>query len=255
MLLNCGLWEDSWESLGLQGDPTSPSWRKSVQNIHWKDWCWNSNSLATWCEELTHWKRPWCWERLKAEREGADRGWDCWMASLTQCIWVWVNSRSWWWTGSPACCSPQRRKESDMTKWLNWTELKLTLSCAQAGTLEWASQVALVVMNPRANTGDTWDGGLASGLERSLGKGHGNPLQHSCLENPMDREAWWAPVRGVTNSWTQMSVQDYTMKITQLTQFSASSLGPTDEWAPPRVDHWTRTKLKGKKLEFDVKNH
>ena len=45
----------------------------------------------------------------------------------------------------------------------------------------------------------------------------------------MDREAWWAPVRGVTNSWTQMSVQDYTMKITQLTQFSASSLGPTDK--------------------------
>ena len=70
--------EKTWKSLGKQGDPTSPSWRKSVLNIHWKDWCWswNSNTLATWCEELTHSKRPWCWERLKAGREGDDRGWD-----------------------------------------------------------------------------------------------------------------------------------------------------------------------------------
>ena len=60
--------------------------KKSVLNIHWKDWCWswNSNTLATWCEELTHWKRPWCWERLKAGREGDNRGWDGWMASLTR---------------------------------------------------------------------------------------------------------------------------------------------------------------------------
>ena len=59
MLLNCGVGEDSWESLGLQGDQTSQSSRKSVLNIHWKDWCWswNSSTLATWCEELTHWKR------------------------------------------------------------------------------------------------------------------------------------------------------------------------------------------------------
>ena len=60
MLLNCGAGEDSWESLGQQGDPASPSSRKLVLNIHWKDWCWswNSNTLATWCEELTHLKRP-----------------------------------------------------------------------------------------------------------------------------------------------------------------------------------------------------
>ena len=99
MLLNCGVGEDSWESLGLQGDPTSPSSRKSVLNIHWKDWCWswNSNTLATWCEELPHWKRPRCWKRLKARGEGDNRGWDGWMASLTQWTWVWINSRSWWW--------------------------------------------------------------------------------------------------------------------------------------------------------------
>ena len=56
MLLNCGVGEDSWESLGLQGDPTSPSWRRSVLSVHWKDWCWswNSNTLATWCKELTN---------------------------------------------------------------------------------------------------------------------------------------------------------------------------------------------------------
>ena len=101
MLLNCGVGKDSWESLGLQGDPTSPSQRKSVLNVHWKDWCWSwiSNTLATWWE-LTHLKRPWCWERLKAG-EGDDRGWDGRMASLTQWTWVWINSRSWWWTGKP----------------------------------------------------------------------------------------------------------------------------------------------------------
>ena len=103
MLLNCGVGEDSWESLGLQGDPTSPSSRRSVLGVHWKDWCWswNSNTVATWCEELTHWKRPWCWERLRAGGEGDNRGWDAWMASPTRWTWVSVDSRSWWWTGRP----------------------------------------------------------------------------------------------------------------------------------------------------------
>ena len=64
-------------------------------------WSWNSNTLATWCEELTHLKRPWCWERLKARGEGDDRGWDGWMASPTQQTWIRVNSGSWWWTGMP----------------------------------------------------------------------------------------------------------------------------------------------------------
>ena len=103
MLLNYSVREDSWESLGLKGDPTSPAWRRSVLGVHWKDWClsWNSNTLATSCEELTHWKRPWCWEGLGAGGEGDDRGWDGWMASPTHWAWVWVNSRSLWWTGRP----------------------------------------------------------------------------------------------------------------------------------------------------------
>ena len=101
-LLNYSVGKDSLESLGLQGDWTSQSWRKSVLNIHWKDWCWswNSNTLATWCKELTHLKRPWCWERLKVG-EGDNRGWDGWMALLTQWTWVWVNFGSWWWAGRP----------------------------------------------------------------------------------------------------------------------------------------------------------
>ena len=57
-------------------------------------WSWNSNTLATWCEELTHLKRPWCWERLKAGGEGDNTGWDGWMASELK-TWVWVNSGSW----------------------------------------------------------------------------------------------------------------------------------------------------------------
>ena len=72
-------------------------------------------------EELTHLKRPWCWERLKVGGEGDDRGWDGWMASPTQWTWVWASSGSWWWTGRLECCSPWGCKESDMTDRLNWT--------------------------------------------------------------------------------------------------------------------------------------
>ena len=99
----------------LQGNSTSPSQRKLVLNIHWKDWrwSWNSSHLATWCEELTHWKRPWCWERLSAGGEGDDRGWDGWMASLTQWTWVWVNSGSWWWTGRPGVLQSMKSQRAE----------------------------------------------------------------------------------------------------------------------------------------------
>ena len=127
MVLNCGVGEDSWESLGQHGDPISPSWRKSVLNIHWKDWrwSWNSNTLATWCKELVHLKRPWCWARLKMGGEGDDRGWDGWMALPTRWTWVWVNSRSWWWTGRPGMLQSMglQRVGHDWVTELNWTEL------------------------------------------------------------------------------------------------------------------------------------
>ena len=106
---------------------TSKSSSKSTLNVHWKDWCWswNSNPLATWCEELTPWKRPWCWERLKEGGEGDDRGWDGWMASPTRWTWVWVNSGSWWWTGRPGVLqfmrSQSRTGLSDLTNWVTDT--------------------------------------------------------------------------------------------------------------------------------------
>ena len=100
--LNGGVGEDFWESLGLQEDPTSSSYRKSVLNINWKDrsWSWSFSTLATWCEVLTYWINPEL-ERLKAGGEGDSRGWDGLLASPTQWTWVWVNSRNWWWTGRP----------------------------------------------------------------------------------------------------------------------------------------------------------
>ena len=123
MLLHCAVGEDSWESLGLQGDPTSPFWRRSVVGVHWNDWCWswNSNTLATWCEELTHLNRPWCWERLKAGGEGDNRGWDGWMASPTHWAWVWVNSRSWQWTEKPGVLQSMGVTKSQ-TQLSDWTD-------------------------------------------------------------------------------------------------------------------------------------
>ena len=85
----------------------SPLDCKEIQPVHpkgnqsWifsgKVWCrnWSPNTLATWCEELTHWKRPWCWERLKTGGERDNRGWDGWMSSLTWWTWIWASSRSW----------------------------------------------------------------------------------------------------------------------------------------------------------------
>ena len=116
MLLNCSVREDSWESLGLQGNQ---SWvfigRTDVE----------AETPILWPpdgKELTHWKRPWCWERLRAGGEGDDRGWDGWMASLTWWTWVWVNSRSWWWTGRPGMLQLQgsQRVRHDLATELNW---------------------------------------------------------------------------------------------------------------------------------------
>ena len=88
MLLNCGAGEDSWESLGLQGDPTSQSWRRSVLGVHWKDWCWswNSRTLATWWEELTQWKDSDAGKNWRQEEKGTTEdkvaGWHHWLNGL-----------------------------------------------------------------------------------------------------------------------------------------------------------------------------
>ena len=124
MLLNCGVGEDSWESLGLQGDPTSPSWRKSVLNIHWKDWCWswNSNTLATDPDAGKDWR----WEE-KGTTEDEMVGW-C----------HWLNGHGFGWTlgvgdgqGSLVCCSPWGRKSR--TRLSDWTERPIIVAWTNVG--------------------------------------------------------------------------------------------------------------------------
>ena len=134
MLLNCGVGEDSWESLGLWGDPSSPSWRRPVLGVHWKDWCWSwsFNTLATSCKELTHWKRLWCWEGLGVGEEGDNRGWDGHESEWT----VWVGDGQ----GGLVCYDSWGCKESDTTERLNWNELKelMVLNC-DVGEDSWES--------------------------------------------------------------------------------------------------------------------
>ena len=113
--------------------------RRSNQSIlmeispgcYWTDWCWSwsSNTLATSCEELTHWKRLWCWEGLGTGVEGDDRGWDGWMASPTQWAWVWLNSGSWWWTGRPGMLwfMGWQRVGQDWATELSWYVIKYNI--------------------------------------------------------------------------------------------------------------------------------
>ena len=96
---------------------------KLALHIRWPKYWSFSFSISP--SKLTHWKRPWCLERLSAGREGDDRGWDGWTASPTQWTRVWVNSRSWWWTGRPGMLQfmGSRRVRRDWVTELNWTEL------------------------------------------------------------------------------------------------------------------------------------
>ena len=157
---------------------------------NWPIWSWSTNTLTTWCEDLTLWKRPWCWERLKAGGEGDDRGWDDWMASPTWWTWVWASSRSWWWTEKPGMLQSMgsQRVGHDQVAELNWPILGFLFSYKFLkklipGLLRLASQLALVVKNPPAKAGD------AGSIHRSR-RSSGNSLQYSCMENPMDTRFW-----------------------------------------------------------------
>ena len=132
--LNC---EESWApknwclwTVVLEKTLESPLDCKEIQPVHpkgdhsWEDWCWswNSSTLVTSCQELTHWKRPWFWEGLGAGGEGDGQGWDGWMASPTRWTWVWVDSGSWWWTGRPGMLwfMGSQRVGHDWATELNW---------------------------------------------------------------------------------------------------------------------------------------
>ena len=121
--------------------------------VHWRDWCWtwNSSILATWFKEVTHLKRPWYWERMKAGEEGDDRGWDGWMASLTQWRCVWVNSESWWWTGKPGVLQStgSQRVGHDWATELNWTEAEMRQGEQESKPVSWLQQI-LVPVPPQA---------------------------------------------------------------------------------------------------------
>ena len=100
--------------------------KKSVLNIHWKDWCWSwdPNTQATGCKELTQSTRLRHWEILKARGEGDNRAWGGWMASLIQWTWVWASSGSWWWTGRPGVVQSMglQRVRHDWETEVNWTD-------------------------------------------------------------------------------------------------------------------------------------
>ena len=125
MFLNYGVGEDSSESLGLQGDPSSPSWRKSVLNIHWKDWCWTWNSIILWPPDAKNWllgKDPdvgkaWS-QQEKGKTEARMVGWLHRLDGheFNQALGVDDGQ------GGLACCSPWGRKELATTEWLNWTD-------------------------------------------------------------------------------------------------------------------------------------
>ena len=90
------------------------------------------NTLATWCLNVTHLKKPWCWERLKARREGDDRGQNDWMASLNQWTGVWVSSMCWWWTGKPGVLQSMGSQKS-MCIFFNY----LSNNLAESLTIFW----------------------------------------------------------------------------------------------------------------------
>ena len=185
-----------------------------------KDWCWgwNSSTLATSCEELTHWKRPWHWEGLGQEKGMTEDKMAGWHHQL--------DAHEFWWTpgvgdgqGGLACYGSWGRRESDTTEQLNWTETpkmgfpdgsagkESTCNARDPGLIpgsgrslgegihyplqySWAPLVAQTVKNLPT----MWEVGLIPGLGRSPGGGHGNPLRYSCLENLHWRGAWRAAV-------------------------------------------------------------
>ena len=178
MLLNCGIGEDSWKSLWTARRSNQSTLKNirpecSLERLMLK---LKLQYFSHLMQRTAYWKRRWCWERLKVRGEEDNRGWDGWMASPTQWTWVWVSSRSWWWTGKPGVLQSVRsqRVRHDWATELNWLpSLKLysTFPCKVVGKVS------------DCNVGDLVS---ISGSRRSLGERNGNPLQYSCLENVIE---------------------------------------------------------------------
>ena len=141
MLLNCCVGEHSWVPWTARRanqfilKEISPEY--SLEGLILS---WNANTLATWYEDMAHWKWLWCWERLKVG-EGDNRGWDDWMASLTQWAWVWLNFRSCWWTGRPGMLHSMGSQKVgyDWVTELKWTDQSWNFQlCHQLALWPWA---------------------------------------------------------------------------------------------------------------------
>ena len=119
---------DAYEGNDFSVQPVNPK-----ENLSWI-FIGRTNSLATWCEELIHWIRPWCREKLKAGGEGDDRGWDIWMASPSQWTWVWASSRSSQWTRKPGVLQYMGSQRVRHFERLNWTEPNMWQCLCLAGS-------------------------------------------------------------------------------------------------------------------------
>ena len=149
---------------------------------------WNSNTLATWHEELTHLKRLWCWERLKAGGEGDNREWDSWMVSPTRWTWVWESSGSWWWTGKPGVLQSMgsQRVGYDRATELNWYYICISLMLyltLMLGKIEGKTRRGWQRMR--------WLDSIINSMDRNLSK---------LWEIVEDRGGWHATVHGVSNT-------------------------------------------------------
>ena len=135
--------------------------------------------------------------KTEGRRRRGDRRRDGWMASPTQWTWVWVSSGSWWWTGKSGVLQSMelQRVEHDWATELNWTD-----------GAYWGFPRGSMIKNSLAAAGYS---GSVPGSGRSLGEGNGNPFQYSCLDNPMDREAWWIIIHGVAESQNQLSMHTW----------------------------------------------
>ena len=158
-------------------------------------------------------------------QKGDNRGWDGWMALPTQWMWVWVNSRSWWWTGRPGVLQfmgSQRVGHDWMTE-LNWTE--------------WFCEAFPQLLSSPSSTGPSGSLGLYYYPLAPPWEGNGNPLQYSWLGNPMDGGAWWAAVHGVTKSRTWLRDFAFTFHFHALEKETANHSSIL-AWRIPGMGAW-----------------